>query len=1094
MQEIQSKRFMIEFLWLTSKSARGASQTPARWVRDFGCRVLWAGLLTPAAIQAANEFSVEPSLQRVTNVAQVAPLASQNPDAAYSIHLEGDVLWAAPAQGKFVLEDASGTAELEMDLHGQPLPPGRRMRVEGDGTITSRGAGFQLGAIGPVVDDNGVHTMIEKSGSVYLTAGRHPIWLDWFNYVEKYGLSVDYQGPALPRQRIPDSALFRIQSNSDNSGSTLQRFIASTNLVNGLDYACYAVAGEVLPDFSELTPLKTGAVSNFDLDAMFGVTSRNEHVGLRFAGFLQIPRDGLYTFYLTSDDGSQLFIGQPKFRVETIGAVELPQPRKMSIGQALSEDGDYQWIEVEGKVVFVSGRKDGWDLELTSETGRLKLEVADGSGLSADWLLNRRVRVTGVCQNVYDAEGEKIGGVLLVSDKRGIQIMGTDHPTVQSSDTGTVLLPTLTTAIEVHQLSRDEAQRGYPVKIQGVVTCVLPERQAFTIQDATRGIYVVDSSESRSVSPTIGEYLEVEGKTDPSLFAPIVDADRVSDLGAGRLPQPVHPDWDQLMNGSLDAQYVELQGIVTSVSTNGVTLFTGDGQIRLELRVIGIKTEGLELYEDAVVRVRGILLASWDYVTHQVKVGEIRLYGAEISVDQPAPADLFSLPLKTVAELLQFNPRAGVFQRVKVAGQIIYAQPPDYYLMDGKNGLHFVLKKPVPGLETGDQVEVVGFPGLSGASPLLYETVARKIGHAALSDVEKLQANDLIRDQYDSTRVKVDGLLVSVRETPGGQALEMRSGIRTFMARLNGKNDIVHSLASGSRLELAGVYVGEGGNRAVGQGITSFELLLNSPLDIKVLARPPWWTLERLLVMMGVLVCVLAAAALWITQLHRQVEQRTTELGAQIRQRQNVEYQRAMDQERARIAQDLHDELGSGITEISMLAARAKSTSVADGKRNGFLEQVGEKAREMVTALDEIVWAMDSRHDSLSSLVSYFCLYADRFLGLANIAWRLEGPPELPDRAVDSRRRHQLFLAFKEALTNVVRHSGATEVKLSIVLENEQVRLTVADNGRGLSPDGRAEGMDGVVNMRTRLEKLDGHFEISSEAGRGTIVRLSLPL
>ena len=183
----------------------------------------------------------------------------------------------------------------------------------------------------------------------------------------------------------------------------------------------------------------------------------------------------------------------------------------------------------------------------------------------------------------------------------------------------------------------------------------------------------------------------------PACLLPLLTPTASGNLGAGRLPQPVHPAWEQLMNGSLDAQYVELQGIVTSVSTNGVTLFTGDGQLKLELRVIGMKTAELERYEDAVVRVRGCLLASWDYVTHQVKVGEIRVYGAEISVDQPAPTDLFSLPLKTVAELLQFNPQAGVFQRVKVSGQIIYAQPPEYYLMDGKNGLQFILKKSGPG-------------------------------------------------------------------------------------------------------------------------------------------------------------------------------------------------------------------------------------------------------------------------------------------------------------------------------------------------------------------------------------------------------------
>ncbi len=1070
---------MIEFLKPLSTCARRALGT-SHWSALICCRLLFGAGSAVSATVWADQVSGQQASPEVTNLMQLSRLSAQNPAVSHFIRLEGDILWADPAQGKFVLQDVSGTEELEMDLHGQSLLPGQRVRLEGERTITRRGAGYQLGVMGPVVDDDGVHTMIEKSGSVYLGAGRHPVRVDWFNGVEKYGLEVDYQGPALPRQKISDSVLFRVQT--DAAGST--------NFVNGLDYACFAVDGEVLPDFGGLTALKSGAVSNFDL----GVISRSEHVGLQFTGYLQVPRAGLYTFYLRSDDGSQLFIGEQLLGLEVIGRVELPKPRRMIIGQTLSEEKDYRWVEVEGKVTFVSERKDGWDLELTSETGRLKLEVADGSGLSAAQLLNSQVRVIGVCQGAYDADGEKVGGILLVSNEHGIKIIRANSPASKNLGAGPGALPVLTTAGEVHQLNREEAQRGYPVKIQGVVTCVLPERQAFTIQDATRGLYVVDSSESRSVPPKIGEYLEVEGKTDPSLFAPIVDADRVSDLGVGRLPQPVHPAWDQLMNGSLDAQYVELHGIITAVNTNAVTLFTGDGRIKLELRVAGMKTEVLEHYEDAVVRVRGCFLASWDYVTHQVKVGEIRVYGAEISVDQPAPADLFSLPVKTVAELLQFNPQAGVFQRVKVSGQIIYAQAPEYYLMDGKNGLQFVLKKSVQGLDAGDRVEVVGFPGLSGASPLLHEAVARQIGHTALPGARKLPPDNLINAEYDSTLVTVDGLLGSVRETPAGQALEMRSGVRTFMARLNTRNDFVRSLAPGSRLELVGVYLGEGGNRAVGQDITSFELLLNSPADIKVLARPPWWTLERLLVITGVLVCVLAAAALWITQLHRQVEQRTTELGTQIQQRQNVEHQRAMEQERARIAQDLHDELGSGITEISMLAARAKFATAPDEKRNRYLEQAREKAREMVTALDEIVWAMNPKHDSLASLVSYFCLYADRFLGLANIVWRLEDMPGTSDPIVDSRHRHQLFLAFKEALTNVVRHADASEVRLGIQVEQGQVWLTIADNGRGFSPGVHTEEMDGVVNMRARIEKLGGRFEIASEAGQGTTVRFYMPL
>jgi signal transduction histidine kinase len=1038
------------------------------------CALISFGILTSFDCRAEGATD-DSALLRVTNVIQISQLSSQNPDTAYSVDLHGIILWANSAEGKFVLRDASGAEELEMDLHGRTLQPGQRIRLQGHTTITTRGAGFQLGTVGPVVDDDGVHTMTEKSGSVYLSAGRHPFSVDWFNRLEKYGLQIEYQGPALARQKIPDSVLFRAQTNADNS----------VDFVSGLNYACYPATEEVLPDFNQLTALKTGVVTNFDLS----VIVQPENIGLEFNGYLQVPRDGLYTFYLTSDDGSRMFVGEQPPRLEVAGLIELPKPQTRIIGQVLSEGKDYERVEVEGDVTFVSERKNGWELELSSETGRLRLQVADSSGLPAAGLLNSRVRVTGITQSTYEADGERAGGVLLVSDAPAIKVLKTND--VMTNDTNALgQLPLLTTASQVHELTREQAQRGYPVKIQGIVTCVFPERQALTIQDATRGIYVVDSSESRSVSPKIGEYLQIEGKTDPSLFAPIVIANAVKDLGTGYPPQPVQPTWDRLMNGSLDAQYVELQGVVTTVETNGLTLFTGDDRLRVALRLVGTKVSDLAPYEDAVIRVRGCLLASWDYVTHLVQVGDIRLYGAEISVEQPAPADMFSLPSKTVAELLQFNPQASVFQRVKVSGVIICAQPPEYYLTDGKNGLQFILKKTIAGLEPGDSVDVVGFPALNGLSPVLREAVVRTKGKTTLPEPEILESTNLLRGTYDSSRVRIDGLLEGVEETPAGKVLQMQSGGRTFAARLNTAEDF----APGSKLELTGVYLGEGGNRALGQDITSFQLLLNSPADVKVLAQPPWWTLKRLVIITGGLVCVLAAAALWITQLHRQVEQRTTELGAQIQQRQTVEHQRAMEQERTRIAQDLHDELGSGITEISMLAARAKFATIPNEKRSQYLEHAREKAGEMVTVLDEIVWAMNPKHDSLASLVSYFSIYADRFLGLANIAWHLESGSSAANPMVGSQCRHQVFLAFKEALTNVVRHAEASEVRLSFRAEDGQLRLTVSDNGRGLSSAVQTEAMDGIANMRARIEKLGGKFEIDGGNGSGTTVQFYIPL
>jgi signal transduction histidine kinase len=1058
------------------------SRVSCAWTLSIALAVQTARAGDPPAPQ--NEVEV-------TNLSQIPLLASQMPTASYVFHLQGDLWWVNPASGKIVLKDDSGAEELEMDFQGQSIEAGQKVSLEGHGTITQTGAAFKLGVRGPVVNNDGVHGMHEKSGAAYLKAGRAPIRVEWFNGLEKYGLEVDYQGPGLPRAKIPDSALSRLQ----------------TGAANGLNYRCAEVTNEALPDFDSLTPLSSGTVNNFDLRVM----ARPERVGLCFTGFLEVPRDGLYTFYTTSDDGSRLFVGEPSLQLKVIGRAVPPKPALLVLGQtalpAAAESGrgerlepstlvstpgsaqEGQWMMVEGKVSFAAEEPDGLRLELTARTGRMNVELPAGSGLTPLNLLNRRVRATGFCQSASTIDGHRVLSILLVPSRKEIAIMEPEPGAAGNAQTNAAVLPLLVSASEIHRLKREEAQRGYPVKIRGVVTSVLPEHQAFTIQDSTRGIYVVDFSESRSDSPRIGEFLEVEGVTDPSLFAPVVNARQVRFLGVSELPEPVHPNRDPLVNGSLDAQYVELQGILTSAQNDGVTLLTADGRIKADLRVAGFKTQDLARYEDALIRVRGCLFATWDYVTHRVKMDEIRIYGAALAVDQPAPADLFAIPRKTAAELLLFDPQAGAFQRVKVSGQIIHARDSEFFMMDGSNGVRFIANHPA-GLHLGDLVETVGFQVLSGAAPVLREAVVRKIGHAALPDAKIISADDMIRPELDSTQVRVKAMLVDRRIGATEEALEMRAGLRSFLASLHGQDADIRTIPVGSQLELTGTWVVQG----AGQEIASFGLLLNSPADIIVLDRPPWWTLTRLLVILGALACVLAVTVLWITQLRRTVERRGAELEVQIRERQRIQHQHAMEQERARIAQDLHDELGSGLTEITMLGARARSASAPPQTRGGYLEQMADTARQMVVALDEIVWAMNPTHDSLASMVSYFSLYAERFLGLANIAWQLEEPLKPGDYVVDSRHRHQLFLAFKEALNNVVRHSGATEVRLSFQVDNGQVRVIIADNGRGWAGISQTAEMDGVANMRTRLANLGGRFEVNSIPARGTIVRFFLPL
>lgn len=1015
----------------------------------------------------------------ITTIDQLRQTAADGGANPSQIRLEGTVLLAAAAAGRLVLQDRGMAEELELDWGSTPVRMGQRVRLAGTGTVVSSGSAIRLGANGPVVNNDGVHRFIEKTGVVFLSSGRQPIRVEWFN-AEKIGrLEVFYSGPDVPLQRIPAAALWR-EAVGHTEGS---------RWTNGLNFRTYAVAGEALPDFSRQTSLHTGTCADFD-PAVAGLA---EHVGAQFTGFLEVARAGLYSFQLRSDDGSRLFVGRPALQLEILGTDPLPAAIPLVIGQSLREDEDRSWAVLEGVVQLAAPNGTGLRLELGTGPTRLRVEVAEGHGLVPESLLRQRIRATGFCRSALTLEGQRVPGVLLVPGPAQIEILPTPHAPDGGAATNENALPVLRTAVQVHRLKREEAERGYPVVLRGTVTSALPEHQAVTVQDGTRGIYVVDVSTNSAAVPRVGELVEVEGVSDPSLFAPIVNATRLTRLGDGQLPAPVQPTWDQLLSGSLDAQYVELPGVVTAVQSNSISLLTRAGVVQIELRVIGLEPEQFQPFENALVRVRGCLFASWDYQTHQFRAGTARIYGADVLVDEPAPADLFAAPAKTAAELRLFDPQAGLFRRVKLASQTMHVSGRELFLADQGTGARCVLKTPVTNIVVGDLVEVVGFPELSGAAaPVLREAVLRRTGQASLPPATALAAADFSNAQHDATRVRIVGLLVDRRKTETGWLLEIQSGVRTFAARC-ARAEVPPDLALGSRLELTGVYAALGGNRVAGQETGAFELLLDSAAAVRVLAQPPWWTLERMLMIVGLLAVVLVLATLWITQLHRQVEQRGAALEKEIRARQQVEQQRALEQERARVAQDLHDELGSDLTEVGMLLARAQSAATPPERRTQYLEQTGSKARQMVTALDEIVWAMNPRHDSLGSLTSYFCLHADRFLGLAGLAWRLDETVGGPELALDSRRRHQLFLAFKEALTNVVRHAQASEVRFGIGVEAGEVRLTVTDNGRGLPATAPGEGMDGVANLRARCEKLGGRFEIHSEPGHGTTVRFSVP-
>ncbi len=780
-----------------------------------------------------------------------------------------------------------------------------------------------------------------------------------------------------------------------------------------------------------------------------------------------------------------LFAVAVKSRAEAIQAAgtnvnDAPAVRRIFVGQILDVQENEFPAEVEGRVTQVEPGDDGTQLQLSVGNVRMKVVVTGRIADAPPALMNRLVDATGICRGAFNADGLKVPNVLQVSQWRQIKILD-PWPATETNGSASAVL---TTAEEVHRLSRAEAERSLPAKIRGVVTGVESRFHGIVVQDATRGLYVFTTN-----YPHLSDFIEAEGVTAPGYFAPSIEAKKIMRLGPGQLPEPIRPAWDQLLNGSLDAQYVRLQGVVIAANDRDASLLTSDGVIKIIVTRDGVVTGELAGRVNSMISLEGVLFAQWDQETHQVMVGEIRLCDPVLTVEQPAMADVFSVPHRTPSELLLFDPQASLFQRVCASGQVVHLGDTENFLMAGTNGLRFVATE-LNGIRVGDLVDVSGFPELGGASPVLRDAAVRKTGRAPLPQARFMAATNLNSADMDSTLVRLDGVLVEVRGATNEIIFDLQSEGGNFEARLSDEAKMLRTLPPGCRLELTGVYAAWNGRQPADAGGAAFELLLNSPADVKVLARPPWWTPQRLAMMVGALLFVLLAALLWISQLHRQVEQRTAQVAEQIRKRQLIEQHRAMEQERARIAQDLHDELGSALTEVSLLASIPVTAQDAQGQIN----QVGARARQMVGSLDEIVWAMNPKHDSLLSLGRYFCLYADRFLKPANITLRLKEPVELPDQPLNPIHRHELFLAFKEALNNVVRHSGANEVWLGLRIIDGKLRLSLTDNGVGLKDAPPGDEADGLKNMRLRLEKIGGRFSLVSQRGRGTALRFYAPL
>jgi len=201
--------------------------------------------------------------------------------------------------------------------------------------------------------------------------------------------------------------------------------------------------------------------------------------------------------------------------------------------------------------------------------------------------------------------------------------------------------------------------------------------------------------------------------------------------------------------------------------------------------------------------------------------------------------------------------------------------------------------------------------------------------------------------------------------------------------------------------------------------------------------------------------------------------------------------QRALEQERLRIAHDIHDDLGARVTQISLLSGMSQNNAAFPEKARADFDRICNMSRELVAALYETVWAVSPENDNLEALGSYLCQMANKLCEQTPLRCRFYVTGLPAEVQLSSQTRHNISMAVKEAIHNIIKHAHASEISMRVTFAHGELDISIQDNGGGFEPAGKTEG-NGLTNMKQRLANIGGKCAVESQPGKGTTVRMHL--
>lgn len=697
----------------------------------------------------------------------------------------------------------------------------------------------------------------------------------------------------------------------------------------------------------------------------------------------------------------------------------------------------------------------------------------------------------------------------------------------------------LTNAADVLSLSAAQASHHIKVSIKGVVTAAETNWNGkFFVQDSTAGVFVNNLSPSDGHMPVPGDVVEVSGVSRPGSYAPVVSLPQWKKVGTAPLPKARPVTIEQLISGAEDGQRIEISGVVRNVSISGsklaVELVSGGYRISAYLPIPS--DTNIQALVGAMVRMKGTAAVSFNRVLrHFITVSIFVPLPTDFIIEEPVTIDPFQEPLIPLNGIAQYRKGRSFNDQVHVKGVVTYQKPGEgLFLQDTTGGLQVKSSQPV-NFSPGDVVEAVGFPGVENYLPVLEDAVFKRSSDPRTNIISKaVTGEELLAGLHHADFITLKGRLLDRLARGVLSPANTSDAVKNILVLQNSnllftaekettaQNTFLASIPIGSVVEVSGICLLESGEDGK---IKSLQVLLPSSNNVRIISRPDWLTPQHLLIILTIVFFILVVAISWTIMVSKKnstlrylihereidqkelqkahdtlewrVKERTEQLKFQITARKESEFQfKGTLAERTRLAQELHDTLEQTLTGITLqLDTVAKLSRSNPDVASRHLGLVRNLMRQSQIDLRRSIWDLRSRELEEFNLSSALMASAHQLGDGAGIRVNVETTGRV--RPLPEVVEENLLRIGQEALTNTVKHSGATLAEIKLEFGAQTVVLEIKDNGKGFTPEncaGPNDGHFGLLGMKERAKRFGGQLLLTSAPEKGTAIHVEIPI